>query len=292
MTTSDSENRPHIIYIAGDGRSGSTLLARVLGEIDGFVNLGEAAQHLLNPGMRSRNIACECGLGPEQCTQWASLLNEVDFQVLDAGCETMRVRWFLRLKNHWTRRNENCVEVLGELERFYVNVAAATGNNVLVDSSKYPSAAFLLAQSDIVTTSIIHLVRDPRSVIASWGHAKGYLRKHSSVKSLVQWALLNTYVERLSDSCPRVRTIRYETFTQSPRECVADLMKWMDLPGELPFRSEDSAYLTSQHGLAGNPDRSESGWVTIADRTKEFRGFRSWLIGALLAPWMKRYGYR
>jgi hypothetical protein len=39
--TEAAGGRVTVLYVAGTGRSGSTLLARVLGEADGFVAAGE-----------------------------------------------------------------------------------------------------------------------------------------------------------------------------------------------------------------------------------------------------------
>ena len=58
---------PPVIYIAGSGRSGSTILERVLGAMPGFVNVGE----LIDLARRSRDDErCGCGLAFNSCPFW------------------------------------------------------------------------------------------------------------------------------------------------------------------------------------------------------------------------------
>src|SRR5215471_2861256 len=62
---------PIVIYIAGSGRSGSTMLERVLGEMPGFVNVGELIdlfRHVERHGER-----CGCGEPFADCPFWASV---------------------------------------------------------------------------------------------------------------------------------------------------------------------------------------------------------------------------
>src|SRR5499427_9656408 len=62
---------PTVVYIAGSGRSGSTMLERVLGEIPGFVNVGELIdlfRHVARHGER-----CGCGELFADCPFWTSV---------------------------------------------------------------------------------------------------------------------------------------------------------------------------------------------------------------------------
>src|SRR5215472_7373359 len=62
---------PIVVYIAGSGRSGSTLLERTLGEIPGFVNVGELIDLFRREA--SRADRCGCGLPFGDCPFWASV---------------------------------------------------------------------------------------------------------------------------------------------------------------------------------------------------------------------------
>ena len=57
--TREPGQAPIVVYIAGSGRSGSTLLERALGEIPGFVNVGELID--LYRRVADHGELCGCG---------------------------------------------------------------------------------------------------------------------------------------------------------------------------------------------------------------------------------------
>jgi len=66
-----SEHRPVVVYIAGSGRSGSTLLERMLGAAPGMVNIGELvdAFRRVVPG----DERCGCGDRFSACPFWCKV---------------------------------------------------------------------------------------------------------------------------------------------------------------------------------------------------------------------------
>jgi hypothetical protein len=61
-----------VLYIAGEGRSGSTILGRIIGNLNGFVSTGELRliwQHGL-----IQNIRCGCGVPFRECPWWTAVL--------------------------------------------------------------------------------------------------------------------------------------------------------------------------------------------------------------------------
>jgi len=57
-----------VLYIAGTGRSGSTVLANLLGEVDGFFAAGEV-RFLWQRGL-VENRLCGCGAPVSECAVW------------------------------------------------------------------------------------------------------------------------------------------------------------------------------------------------------------------------------
>jgi hypothetical protein len=66
--------RVPILYIGGHGRSGSTILAQTLGQIPGFVNVGEVWQ-VWYRGFRE-NERCGCGQPFYSCEFWRAVGDE------------------------------------------------------------------------------------------------------------------------------------------------------------------------------------------------------------------------
>ena len=62
---------PTVIYIAGSGRSGSTLLERVLGGMPGAVNVGELIDLFRRTAPRGER--CGCGLAFADCPFWTGV---------------------------------------------------------------------------------------------------------------------------------------------------------------------------------------------------------------------------
>src|SRR5580704_12095604 len=63
-----------VLYIAGTGRSGSTLLANILGEVDGVFAAGEV-RYLWQRGLTERRL-CGCGVPVRECPVWSRVLAE------------------------------------------------------------------------------------------------------------------------------------------------------------------------------------------------------------------------
>ena len=63
-----------IILIAGHSRSGSTLLDRLLGEMDGFVTVGEL-RCLWIRGLIDDQL-CGCGVAFQSCDHWQDIVND------------------------------------------------------------------------------------------------------------------------------------------------------------------------------------------------------------------------
>src|SRR5215510_10620705 len=91
-----------IIYVVGTGRSGSTLLGRILGEASGFVHVGEL-QFFWKRGIMGAG-PCSCGLAIPNCDHWQSVLHtafpskeEIDPSVMHQTVLKARKRHILAL---------------------------------------------------------------------------------------------------------------------------------------------------------------------------------------------------
>src|SRR2546423_2992529 len=86
--------RLKILYIAGSGRSGTTIMARLLGELPGFVNVGEAARYLLDIPMQTRGVPCGCGRAVSDCPFWREIAASFPPTVAASGINLIRMRRF------------------------------------------------------------------------------------------------------------------------------------------------------------------------------------------------------
>ena len=84
-----------VLFLAGSGRSGSTLVTTALGQVDGFFAAGEL-RYLWQRGLVD-NRPCGCGRPFRECPVWTAILRAVP-PVEPAGVAA-RLRSRLRMRN-------------------------------------------------------------------------------------------------------------------------------------------------------------------------------------------------
>jgi len=161
-----------VIYIAGEGRSGSTLLERILGQHSKVFAAGE----LIHIWERSfiENQLCSCGKPFKECEVWQSIVEKFyrnlkekinPNDLIYAFLQTSRLRHYLLGKNLENKYSKLISKVYYNL---YKAILDTTEMEFLIDASKQPVFAHILAQIPDIDLYIIHLVRDSRGVAYSW----------------------------------------------------------------------------------------------------------------------------
>jgi sulfotransferase family protein len=310
--------RPRLLYIAGLGRSGSTLLDLVLGELEGAHSSGELRRYwqamAAAPGEEGSEWLCGCGEPVRSCSFWrqvgeASPLTDAPMSAAQAFAYQRRA---VRLRPGPVRRLRKSVSdperdgYADMASRLIGAVTSASGAELVVDSSKRPEEAYLLAENTDVDLRLVHLVRDPRAVAHSRSRVKrtrqgagpgDYFQRWHPAATAARWAVRAEFVDRMLRPLlgSRCLLLRYEDFTRDP---VGSIRRVAALAGleqpEAPFASERTVTLGENHSLPGNPIRFTRGSLEIraddAWRSEMPAGARR-LVSALDFPWMRRYGY-
>ena len=305
-----------VLYIAGTGRSGSTVLANILGEVDGVFAAGEV-RYLWQRGLKEDRL-CGCGLPVRECPVWSKVLalgGELDDPARVDGIVSMlqrtgRIRnlpgvlagaLVPRLDPAESHSLEAARDALGDL---YAAIATVTGCKVIVDSSKLPAYANVLAATPGIDLRVVHLIRDPRGAAHSWsskktladGAARSHMEQIGPAKSAVLWDVWNLAGGVLfKGGADRYLRIRYEDFVADPPATVRSILAMVGMQdAELPFVNGHEAQTTPNHSVAGNPDRLRHGPITLRsdDRWKSAMAPRNRrLVSVLTAPLLLRYGY-
>jgi len=299
-----------VIYITGDGRSGSTLLDRILGTLDGVSSFNEIKQ-LWTRGF-VRNLPCSCGERFNECPFWIAVFSEM-FRGSDSQSEIRRIlalqnsvdmtRYFPKL--YIGVYNDIFQKKLAEyrdvLRRLYFAIARVSGCEIIVDSSKHAVRALILADIPDIDVHIIHLVRDVRAVVYAYKKRNfivptgRWSRTYPAPRTVLAWLVRNIFSELLATRLPYIK-ILYEDFARHPRRVLQELVEEIGpIAGkQVPFVNEDTIYLGRIHSMSGNRSRFSFGttrvrldddWVTRLNSTIRH------LITLLAYPMIAHYGY-
>jgi hypothetical protein len=284
-----------ILYIAGSGRSGTTIMARLLGELEGFVNVGEAARYLFDANLRARNAPCGCGDAVSDCAFWREIIGAIPPELPHRGAKLIRMRHFasLLMRGKGSGFPAEFADIPRALEEVYRTIVRNTSCRVVVDSSKNPANALMLSLLPSVELHVLHVVRNPQNVVASWGRKKGYLATHPAHRVIAWWWSYNLLSEALKFRAQTYRRIRYEDFARAPQEFLAEVaLNTLNNPLSTSFMNGSEATIHVQHVLAGNPGKFDSGKVKIKDDAQSsLNNSQKLMVNLLTFPLQMRYQY-
>jgi len=307
-------DRPRIAFLGGFGRSGSTLLERMLNEVPGVSAIGETV-HLWQRGLRD-DERCGCGERFSRCPHWQAVgeaayggWDQLDVDgVLALKASVERTRYVPRLAalGISTGKARALDEYCDLYRRLYRGVAAVTGDSVLVDASKHASLAYALRRAADLDLRVLHMVRDSRGVAYSWSKQvrrteiaddEVYMPRYSPARAAVLWAASNSLFDLLGRLGTPVFRLRYEDLLAAPGLVFGDVLGYLGLPaGEeaLRFLQSDSAELGASHTIGGNPMRFSTGRLTLrTDEAwrREMPPVARLQVSALTAWPLAKYGY-
>jgi hypothetical protein len=274
---------PTIVYIAGSGRSGSTLLERMIGAIDGFANVGELLD--LTWRVAPRDEVCGCGARFSQCGFWSAVGRRAfggwEPVVLDAVYlqqrQVARQRYLAHLllarrRSHFAARIDAYASSYATITSA---VAAEASASSVVDASKWPAIALALHRGGI-DVRVIHLVRDVRGVAHSLsrdditrphaGSGDSVMFHHPPAGGAARWLLTQTEVDLMAARGVRTTRLLYSDLVAEPsaalRRCLGEL--GLEIPaGGLDHVQDRTVHLGPSHGLSGNPSRFRHGTVVL-----------------------------
>jgi len=312
VTRHDDRGRPvKLVYIGGWGRSGSSLLANILGSARDIVSVGEL-RYLWDRGMRE-NKRCGCGEAFRECDFWGAVLQRAGIEssprlgahMRDAvGSRAARAQLAAMLTGRARAYRKRRSAELETLDRLYTAVAAQTGSVGVVDASKTPPYALNLLTNPNVELYFVHLVRDPRAVAHSWSRRRPtgesddeMMPRYSGLKSGVYWILFNLLglAFRLWPRAHYLR-VRYEDLCEHPRPTVERILDHCGMPDSgLEWHGGGAVSVEPQHSISGNRSRFVTGRVDIRPdlawhERMEPRARR--VVTWTCAPVLALFGYR
>ena len=256
-----------VIYIAGNGHSGSTLLDIIIGSSPDIFSAGELTFITRDSIFEEY---CSCGTLFKDCGIWSKVIeiwirkspvNLEDYKKLRLKFERNKTtaRAFISKLNPSQDFKTYCEATLILFEA----IQEVTGKNVIVDSSKSPQRIAVL--SKIVDLMVIHLCRNARGVLNS---AKKSSKKdikagieidslaRRTSKTLLEWVFVNGVTELFCIGVDSKR-IKYKDYI-SNLEIIEE-----KIHSEIKVQNEQS--FLAEHMLAGNILRLKKNIVIDSD---------------------------
>jgi hypothetical protein len=307
-----TDKAPEVLFIAGWGRSGSTLLERLVGQHDGAASVGEMRDLWLRGVVENRR--CGCGQPFSACPFWTAV-GELAFGGWD-HVDVRRLQWLRdRVDRPWTlplllwpdvmprRARAALDEYAGVLRDVYVAIARVSERPAVIDSTKIATHALVLRRAGL-ELRVVHLVRDSRGVIFSWQKTvvrpdaaaePDVMLRYGSTTASVRYVLYNCYAHLLGRLRLPYLLLRYEDLARDPQPALRSVFGLLGLAGDGAQQGgSDVLRLQATHTIDGNPMRLQAGPVRVAldERWRREMPARSrrW-VTLLTAPLLLRYGY-
>ncbi len=299
-----------VIYITGEGRSGSTLLERILGQHKKIFAAGE----LIYIWERSfiENQLCSCNKSFYECEVWKDIIlnfrkkvpNINPSEVIDAFMNTSRIR------HYFFKKDFNKTKYAQFINNIYTNLYTAILETVnkefIIDSSKQPVFAHILKDNPNLELYILHLIRDPRAVAYSWQKKKvrpeiknkvEYMPRYSPIRTAISWNVVNKICFDLSkEENLKYMLIRYEDLVSNLKEILNKIYSLLSLENNFKdlFLDEKTIFLSKNHTVAGNPIRFKTGEIKLIPDEKWKLSMNKWnqlFLKILCYKALKRFGY-
>jgi Sulfotransferase family len=306
-------------FIGATGRSGTTLVGRVLGTAPSVCSVGEL-YWIWQFGVL-QNRSCGCGRPFGECPFWTAVgdkafggWDNVDATTLNqVRKDLFRLKAAPRLWRTGPGAHPRLPEYLSTMSALYTAIADVSGRRIVLDNSKQVAAALIALATPGVTVRMIHLVRSPYGVayswtksVARWDLAGTTMRTRSPAKTALHWSIDNVALEAIGRRrAPRL-LVRYDDFVTDAARSTARMLGFLEPASgaqstdaldsadstELAFVGRDWADLGEEHSVWGNPMRGNAGRESI--RSDE--GWRTGLsardrrvVRGLTAPVARRY---
>jgi hypothetical protein len=272
-----------IVYIAGYGRSGSTILETLISQNDNIVSSGALVNIF---SWFNKNEKCACSKRVQDCDFWSKIIS-CDLKAVTRKCENVRKKieslsgfpglMFGIHRKNYTGVYSECMEEL------YRNIALTSKKNVIVDSSKScrwcTGRPLAIQKYTNIQVKVVFITRDVRGV--AWSTIKGAGSKErrrfinnkyfQCIKSSISWSLTNLLVTIMKKKIAKENflQVKYEDLVRNPSAQLKRIEELVDedMDGVIEkVRLKGS--LTTGHILGGNRLRF--------NKKQEFRPDLAW----------------
>jgi len=296
-----------VIYIAGYGRSGSTILDILLSQSDQISGFGELTNLMENGWIN--NEYCSCGDRINECKFWAKIKKSWE------ESSPISVNEYIILQKRYLNKYsiikllKNSIFKSKKFKKFeestillYKLLSKNSDKSYIIDSSKSPIRMYALKIMDI-NIDVIHLVRDGRAVANSLKRPlkkdlkKGIqedINSKTVYKTILAWMFSNMLVRILSNKLNYL-VVRYEDLINDGERTIKNIEKKLDINLQPTINKiRNNEVLNKEHIAAGNRLRMQdnlkfkghiySKWNYLSSREVK-------IINKIAGRSLKKYNY-
>jgi hypothetical protein len=302
-------NAPVVIVIAGVGRSGSTLLERLLLERSAAVGVGEL-RYVWERGLLNDQL-CGCGRAFSACPFWSEVSNAADLRnaadravpLVTTLNRTRRLAWMRWPKLANATRQEAQARYVELFEPLYRAIGEVAGSDLVIDTSKIPTHVVTLARGLSLPIVVVHLIRDSRAVTHSWQRKRPRpeipssdeeMDRPSPLNVAMTWDVQNAALRATGRTDDRFVVIRYEDLVADPTTTVDLLLDEARRRGATAAARHDQDLRGRWHSVSGNPHRFDTAPRAVkADHewVQAMPARQRRLVTIATLPGLKRYNY-
>lgn len=255
-----------IVYIAGDGRSGSTLLDGILATVEGTLSIGEAHRFWVRYYEGDTNCGCDTAI--QHCELWNAVAQKLEdsFPLVGPDYFTQKVKEVQYFKNYHKiselQKNQDWKPFFEMVPLFYRTISEVSGKSIIIDSSKSISWARVLQELNFCELKMIHLERNLAEVVNSWKkdvvlkeylHKEKKMPKKSTALAVKSWLKVKLMARELRKN-GAYYFIKYNALWRFPKSTIIALEKFIEEP--IPY---ESLKYQKTHAIGGNPSRGYIG---------------------------------
>ncbi|MBO0323559.1 sulfotransferase [Muricauda sp. CAU 1633] len=251
-----------VLYFAGSGRSGSTILNIILGNHPQIFGGGEL-QNMREVYNDSKICSCQNVL--VNCEFWSSVVNDWFSKVEEDSTLSGFKKWSafegVFSFRAWFKMYFGIGEKSTEFKKYQMStseflraVQEHSKKEVLVDISKNPLRAWALEKNPDIDLRMVHLVRDGRAVTWSLKRtAERQNRNRPTWRAAIFWALINRMTNLVRSKVEHKTLVRYEDFIENPRKILTQIGEMAEIDfSDIINKIENNADFSIEHVMAGN----------------------------------------
>lgn len=309
----DPQRPVRVLFIAGQGRSGTTLLDRMLGQLPFFCSVGEMI-HLWAHGLQGER--CGCGEAFHNCPFWQKVgarayggwdnISAAEIYALQRSVDRSRYIPAMVSPHRSAAFAARLNAYVAHLATVYRAIAESCDGRIIIDSSKQPSVAYLLSRTPGIDLRALLMVRSSHGMAYSWTKLVTkpevvdrveHMPRYRPARSAAYWNLYNELFQGLSRLGVPTTVLNYEEVVRSPRAQLEKVVRLVDQPvreADFAWLAGDRVTLGPTHTVSGNPMRFQTGELQLRldeEWQQRMRRVDRLKVSAVSGPLLRRYGY-